>query len=165
MFYMQGERFTLFGALPEMSVKFTAAGRGVEVCPIAGTRPRGKNSDGSINLDLDGRIELELRTDTKEMAEHLMLVDLARNDLARICVPGSRHVAQLLKVDRYSHVMHLVSRVVGTLRDELDALYAYQASMNMGTLTGCRKSCAMQLIRELEGRRRQLRRRDRVLFG
>ncbi len=154
MFYMQDEQFTLFGASPEMAVKFTAASRDVEVCPIAGTRVRGKNPDGSINADLDGRIELELRTDTKEMAEHLMLVDLARNDLARICQAGTRHIAQLLKVDRYSHVMHLVSRATGRLRDGLDGLHAYQACMNMGTLTGAPKVRAMQLIRQLEGKRR-----------
>ncbi len=154
MFYMSDESFTLFGASPEMAVRFTAADRQVEVCPIAGTRHRGKNPNGSLNPDLDSRIELELRTDAKEMAEHLMLVDLARNDLARICEPGTRHVAQLLKVDRYSHVMHLVSRVAGTLRAGLDALHAWQSCMNMGTLTGAPKVRAMQLIRELEGVRR-----------
>jgi anthranilate synthase component 1 len=83
-----------------------------------------------------------------------MLVDLARNDVARICQPGTRHVAQLLKVDRYSHVMHLVSRVAGTLRQELDALHAYQGCMNMGTLTGAPKVRAMQLIRQWERSRR-----------
>ncbi len=154
MFYMQDAAFTLFGASPEMAVKFTEGTRQVELCPIAGTRRRGKSPDGSIHLDLDSRIELELRTDTKEMAEHLMLVDLARNDLARICEPGTRHIAQLLKVDRYSHVMHLVSRVVGQLRGEFDALHAYQACMNMGTLTGAPKVRAMQLIREVEEKRR-----------
>ena len=140
MFLMQDLDFTLFGASPELAIKFDATGRTVEVCPIAGTRHRGKHADGRINADLDSRIELELRTDSKEMAEHLMLVDLARNDLARICQPGSRHVAQLLKVDRYSHVMHLVSRVTGTLLEGLDALHAYQACMNMGTLTGAPRS-------------------------
>ena len=74
-----------------------------------------------------------MRTDHKELSEHLMLVDLARNDLARICTPGSRYVADLTKVDRYSFVMHLVSRVVGELRRDLDVLHAYRACMNMGT--------------------------------
>ena len=83
-----------------------------------------------------------------------MLVDLARNDVARIAQAGSRHVADLLKVDRYSHVMHLVSRVVGQLRGDLDALHAYQACMNMGTLTGAPKIRAMQMIREVEKTRR-----------
>jgi hypothetical protein len=78
-------------------------------------------------------------TDHKELSEHLMLVDLARNDLARICTPGSRYVADLTKVDRYSFVMHLVSRVVGELRSDLDVLHAYRACMNMGTLSGAPK--------------------------
>lgn len=154
MFYVQDEGFTLFGASPESAVKFCARSREVEMYPIAGTRRRGLNPDGSINLDLDGRIELELRQDEKEVAEHLMLVDLGRNDIARISEPGTRYVKDLLKVDRYSHVMHLVSRVVGTLRSDLDALHAYQACMNMGTLTGAPKLRASELIREVEGRRR-----------
>ena len=85
---------------------------------------------------------------------HLMLVDLARNDLARICTPGSRYVADLTKVDRYSFVMHLVSRVVGELRQDLDVLHAYRACMNMGTLSGAPKVRAMQLIAAAEGKRR-----------
>ncbi|KKD58938.1 anthranilate synthase component I [Grimontia sp. AD028] len=154
MFYMQDEEFTLFGASPESALKYSKDTNQVEIYPIAGTRHRGKNSDGSINLDLDGRIELELRNDIKEKAEHMMLVDLARNDVARISEPGTRYVADLLQVDRYSHVMHLVSRVVGQLRHDLDALHAYQACMNMGTLTGAPKIRAMQLIREFEQSRR-----------
>ncbi|WP_070965261.1 anthranilate synthase component 1 [Vibrio sonorensis] len=154
MFFMQDELFTLFGASPESALKYETATNQVEIYPIAGTRRRGKHQDGSIDFDLDSRIELELRTDMKENAEHMMLVDLARNDVARISEPGTRHVADLLKVDRYSHVMHLVSRVVGQLRDDLDALHAYQACMNMGTLTGAPKIRAMQLIREVEGARR-----------
>ncbi|WMC09399.1 anthranilate synthase component 1 [Oceanimonas pelagia] len=154
MFYVNDEDFILFGASPESSVKFDHHNRQVEMYPIAGTRRRGFNPDGSINLDLDGRIELDLRQDEKETAEHLMLVDLARNDIARISEPGSRYVKDLLSVDRYSHVMHLVSRVVGTLRADLDALHGYQACMNMGTLTGAPKIRASELIREVEGQRR-----------
>ncbi|OEE79701.1 anthranilate synthase component I [Enterovibrio norvegicus FF-162] len=154
MFYMHDTDFTLFGASPESALKYSKDTNQVEIYPIAGTRPRGKNTDGSINLDLDGRIELELRNDIKENAEHMMLVDLARNDVARISEPGTRYVADLLKVDRYSHVMHLVSRVVGQLRNDLDALHAYQACMNMGTLTGAPKIRAMQLIRQFEKSRR-----------
>lgn len=153
MFYMQDELFTLFGASPESALKYETETNQIEIYPIAGTRRRGKNLDGSINKDLDSRIELELRTDMKENAEHMMLVDLARNDVARISAHGTRHVADLLKVDRYSHVMHLVSRVVGQLRDDLDALHAYQACMNMGTLTGAPKIRAMQLIRDVEKQR------------
>ncbi|AIT09558.1 anthranilate synthase component I [Candidatus Francisella endociliophora] len=150
MFYMQDEDFILFGASPESALKYEKNTNQVEIYPIAGTRRRGKNSDGTINPDLDSRIELELRLDTKENAEHMMLVDLARNDVARISKTGTRYLADLLKVDRYSHVMHLVSRVVGQLADDLDALHAYQASMNMGTLTGAPKIKAMQLISEVE---------------
>lgn len=150
MFYMQDEDFILFGASPESALKYEKKTNQVEIYPIAGTRRRGKNSDGTINPDLDSRIELELRLDTKENAEHMMLVDLARNDVARISKTGTRYLADLLKVDRYSHVMHLVSRVVGQLADDLDALHAYQASMNMGTLTGAPKIKAMQLISEVE---------------
>nr|GFA51293.1 hypothetical protein [Tanacetum cinerariifolium] len=91
-----------------------------------------------------------MRTNHKELAEHLMLVDLARNDLARICEPGSRYVSDLVKVDKYSHVMHLVSKVVGKLKTGLDALHAYAACMNMGTLTGAPKIRAMQLIATYE---------------
>ncbi|EFP96344.1 anthranilate synthase component 1 [Vibrio caribbeanicus] len=154
MFFMQDEHFTLFGASPESALKYDVMSNQVEIYPIAGTRHRGKQEDGQIDLDLDCRIELELRTDKKENAEHMMLVDLARNDIARISQPGTRHVADLLKVDRYSHVMHLVSRVVGQLRHDLDALHAYQACMNMGTLTGAPKVRAMQLIRQVEKARR-----------
>ena len=154
MFYMQDELFTLFGASPESALKYETETNQIEIYPIAGTRRRGKRPNGEIDFDLDSRIELELRTDMKENAEHMMLVDLARNDVARIAQAGTRHVADLLKVDRYSHVMHLVSRVVGQLRGDLDALHAYQACMNMGTLTGAPKIRAMQLIREVEGVRR-----------
>jgi anthranilate synthase component 1 len=154
MFYLKDSDFILFGASPESAIKFTQSSRDVEIYPIAGTRRRGFNPDGSINKDLDGRLELELRLDKKETSEHLMLVDLARNDVARISEPGTRHVAELLQVDRYSHVMHLVSRVVGKLRDDLDALHAYQACMNMGTLVGAPKISASNLVRQVEKKRR-----------
>ena len=154
MFYLNHPDFVLFGASPESALKFDVQDRHVEVYPIAGTRMRGFDSNGKVNLDLDARIELELRSDKKEVAEHLMLVDLARNDVARISETGTRCVKELLKVDRYSYVMHLVSRVVGTLRKDLDALHAYQACMNMGTLVGAPKIKAASLIREVEEKRR-----------
>jgi anthranilate synthase component 1 len=158
MFYLQDSDFCIFGASPESALKYQQDSpqgkRQVEIYPIAGTRPRGFNKDGSLSLDLDSRIELELRLDKKELAEHTMLVDLARNDIARVSQPGTRHVADLLKVDRYSHVMHLVSRVCGTLDLDLDALHAYQACMNMGTLSGAPKVKATELIRQVEGKRR-----------
>ena len=150
LFYMQDQDFTLFGASPESALKYTKDTNEVELYPIAGTRPRGFAEDGSINRDLDSRLELSLRTDQKELSEHFMLVDLARNDLAKICVPGSRYVADLTKVDRYAYVMHLVSRVVGQLKGNLDCFHAYQSTMNMGTLTGAPKIRAMQLIHEYE---------------
>ena len=139
MFYLKDSDFCIFGASPESALKYQASNRHVEIYPIAGTRPRGFDKHGNISLDLDSRIELELRQDKKESAEHIMLVDLARNDIARVSQPGSRYVAELLKVDRYSHVMHLVSRVCGTLQTDVDALHAYQACMNMGTLSGAPK--------------------------
>lgn len=150
MFYMQDSDFTVFGTSPESALKYTKDTRQIEIYPIAGTRPRGLNSDGSVNPDLDNRIELEMRTDHKELAEHIMLLDLARNDVASISEAGTRRVTDLIRVDRYSQVMHLVSHVVGTLRPELDALDAYQNCMNMGTLTGCPKLRAMELIAETE---------------
>ncbi len=159
MFYQRGtgtngRPFELFGASPESNLKFDADTREVQLYPIAGTRPRGMNPDGSINDELDIRMELELRTDAKEIAEHTMLVDLARNDLARVAVPATRRVADLLQVDRYSRVMHLVSRVTATLDPSLDALDAYRACMNMGTLSGAPKIRAMELLRGVEKRRR-----------
>ncbi|WP_299494656.1 anthranilate synthase component 1 [uncultured Shewanella sp.] len=154
MFYVKGPDFTLFGASPESAIKYEASTNQVEIYPIAGTRRRGKTADGEIDFDLDSRIELDLRLDKKELSEHIMLVDLARNDIARISQSGTRKVPELLKVDRYSHVMHLVSRVTGQLRQDLDALHAYQACMNMGTLTGAPKVSAAQLIRSVEQSRR-----------
>lgn len=149
MFFMQDEDFTLFGASPESALKYTQQTRQLEIYPIAGSRPRGFYPNGQIDPELDARLELELRLDQKELAEHLMLVDLARNDIARVCETGTRQVADLMQVDRYSHIMHLVSRVVGKLRPELDALHAYQACMNMGTLTGAPKlkqcNCSIKL--------------------
>lgn len=154
MFYVRGDDFTVFGASPESALKYETSTNQVEIYPIAGTRKRGKTADGQIDADLDSRIELELRLDKKELSEHLMLVDLARNDVARISQSGTRKIPELLKVDRYSHVMHLVSRVTGQLRGDLDALHAYQACMNMGTLTGAPKVSASQLIRGVEQKRR-----------
>ncbi|TDQ59080.1 anthranilate synthase component I [Mesocricetibacter intestinalis] len=154
MFFMQDEEFILFGASPESALKYEEEKRQLEIYPIAGSRPRGFDRQGNIDPELDARLELELRLDHKEQAEHLMLVDLARNDVARVCESGSRRVEELMQVDRYSMIMHLVSRVVGKLRPELDALHAYQACMNMGTLTGAPKIKAMQLIYRFEGQKR-----------
>lgn len=148
LFYFRDRDVTLFGASPESAVRLDGRTRLIDIYPVAGTRPRGGDADE------DARIEAELRQDPKELAEHMMLVDLARNDIARVCVPGSRGVPVLLGVDRYAHVMHLVSRVQGTLRPGLDALHALRACLNMGTLTGAPKLRASELIRRIEGRRR-----------
>lgn len=150
MFFMQDTEFTLFGASPESYLQYNSDSRIVQLHPIAGTRPRGLYTDGGIDLDLDNRLELSLRTHPKELSEHLMLVDLARNDLAKVCRTGSRFVSRLMNVEKYSHVMHLVSSVTGVLRDDLDIFHAYQSCMNMGTLTGAPKLRAMQLIAQHE---------------
>lgn len=150
LFYLSDPDFTLFGASPESALKVDGTTGRVEIAPIAGTRPRGLDASGRPDPELDARLEAELRTDAKELAEHMMLVDLARNDVARISETGSRKVVELLRVDRYSQVMHLVSRVSGRLLEGLDALHAYQASMNMGTLTGAPKLEACHLLRETE---------------
>jgi anthranilate synthase component 1 len=150
LFFLNDIDFTLFGASPESALKVDGASGEVEIAPIAGTRARGRDAAGRPDPELDARLEAELRTDAKELAEHMMLVDLARNDVARISKPGSRAVVELLRVDRYSQVMHLVSRVRGQLLADLDALHAYQASMNMGTLTGAPKIEACRLLRLTE---------------
>ena len=154
MFYIATDDFELFGASPESSLLHSAKTGQVAIRPIAGTRPRGLAPDGSIDHELDIRLELELRSDAKEVAEHVMLVDLARNDVARISAPGTRKVTQLLRVDRYSRVMHLVSEVTGQLASDLHPLDAFRASMTMGTLTGAPKLRAAELIRQYEGTRR-----------
>lgn len=149
-FFMSAPRHLLFGASPETSVRvFDSEGKtSVEVKPIAGTRKRGATDDE------DDRMEAEMRLDMKETAEHMMLVDLARNDVARVSLPGTRRVARLMTVERYARVMHLVSSVVGFLRPGLDALHALQACLNVGTLTGAPKIRATELIRETERTKR-----------
>jgi anthranilate synthase component I len=154
MFYLRGGAGTLFGASPETAVKVSGAPLEVQIKPIAGTRKRGRDAEGGLDTELDSRLELELRLDEKELAEHVMLVDLARNDVARVSLPGSRSVDRLLTVERYSHVMHLVSSVRGELRPDLDALKAYVATMNMGTLTGAPKLRAAALLSRHENQRR-----------
>ena len=154
MFYLAAPDFELFGASPESALLHSARTGRVAIRPIAGTRPRGLHPNGSVDHERDTRLELELRTDAKEVAEHVMLVDLARNDVARVSRPGTRSVQDLLRVDRYSRVMHLVSEVSGELAEDLDALDAFRASMTMGTLTGAPKLRAAELIRQAEGVRR-----------
>lgn len=150
MFYLHTGRTCLIGASPELNLRVSGKkDRIVEIRPIAGTKPRGWVG-GVIDPETDMRYEAELQLDHKELAEHMMLVDLARNDIARVSCPGSRLVNELLTVERYESVMHLVSNVKGKLRPDLDALSAYLATMNMGTLTGAPKIEAMKIIRQLE---------------
>ncbi|MFN2582285.1 MAG: anthranilate synthase component I family protein [Candidatus Dormibacteria bacterium] len=146
MFYMATPSWTLVGASPEMLVRVT--GREVRYHPIAGTRRRGRTSAD------DERLEQELRTSDKEAAEHLMLVDLGRNDVGRCCEVGSVRVSQLMEVERYSHVMHLVSSIEGRLRPELSAVDALRVCFPAGTVTGAPKIRAMEIIAELEGEAR-----------
>ncbi|MEM7248238.1 MAG: chorismate-binding protein [Acidobacteriota bacterium] len=138
----------LLGASPETCVS-VRDGK-VTITPIAGTTRRGRGSDGAIDAEVDARRAVSLLLDEKEQAEHVMLVDLARNDVARCCVPGTRRVEAPLSLASYSQVHHVTTRVTGTLRPELDALDAYRACANMGTVTGAPKRRAVELLRPLE---------------
>jgi anthranilate synthase component 1 len=136
----------IVGASPELLVRVENGV--VSNHPIAGTRPRGR----SISEDLT--LEEELRSDEKERAEHIMLVDLGRNDIGRISQPGTVEVTQLMDVERYSHVMHLVSHVQGKLREGLSQFDALRSCFPAGTVSGAPKIRAMEIIAELERERR-----------
>ena len=154
MFYINNDEGILLGASPEMSLRVEGNEKKIaEIRPIAGTKPRGIIGN-KVDIDLDSRYETELKIDAKEISEHIMLVDLARNDIAKISEPGTRYVDEPFVVEKYSHVQHLVSNVRGILKDNLDALHAYIATMNMGTLTGAPKVEAMKLIRLYEKTKR-----------
>jgi len=146
MFFLKMDEVTVLGASPEMLVKCT--GRRLEYRPIAGTQPRGKTDED------DQRLEQELLIDEKECAEHIMLVDLGRNDLGRVSEYGSVRVENMMFVERYSHVMHMVSALSGQLREGLDRFDALAACFPAGTLTGAPKVRAMEIIDELEPTRR-----------
>jgi len=148
MYFLRMGKLEVLGASPEMLLR--AQGRNLSYRPIAGTRPRG----GDEAEDL--RLADELRHDEKEQAEHVMLVDLGRNDLGRVSEYGSVKVKDLMFIERYSHVMHLVSALEGKLRPGLDALDAFAACFPAGTLSGAPKVRAMQIIEELEPVRRGL---------
>jgi anthranilate synthase component 1 len=143
---LQSEEMTVLGSSPEMLVRVT--GKKLEYRPIAGTRKRGKDEAEDL------RLEEELRQDDKERAEHVMLVDLGRNDVGRVSEFGSVKVRDLMFVERYSHVMHLVSAVEGTLRAGLTPVDALAACFPAGTLTGAPKVRAMEIIEEVEPVRR-----------
>jgi anthranilate synthase component 1 len=146
MFLLETGDFALVGASPEVHVRLT--GRKVEIRPIAGTRPRGKTAAE------DSALERELLADEKEKAEHLMLVDLARNDIGRVSTFGTVKVPEFMVVERYSHVMHIVSQVEGQLAPERTAFDLMRATFPAGTVSGAPKIRAMQLIAAKEGTQR-----------
>jgi anthranilate synthase component 1 len=154
LFFFAGPERVLFGASPETCLRVEGPTRRAAILPIAGTAPRARRPDGTFDSEQETRNEVALRLDAKEAAEHLMLVDLARNDVARISVSGTRAVTRLLEVERYAHVMHLGSEVAGTLAPGIDALEAYAATMPMGTLVGAPKVRAAELLRGVEASRR-----------
>ncbi|MFC2019681.1 anthranilate synthase component I [Chloroflexota bacterium] len=146
MFFLDFGDFHIIGASPEILVR--VEDDAVMTRPLAGTRPRGKSPAE------DKRLEEELRSDEKERAEHIMLVDLGRNDIGRVSKPGTVEVSELMDVERYSHVMHLVTHVQGRLREDMTALDALRACFPAGTVAGAPKVRAMEIIAELEPEKR-----------
>ena len=142
MFYLNFGDIRLIGASPEVLVRLT--GEKIELKPIAGTRPRGEDSKA------DEALEKELMSDPKERAEHIMLVDLGRNDVGRVAIAGSVKVPRLMVVERYSHVMHIVSDVEGVLKPEADGIDLFMSAFPAGTVTGAPKIRAMEIVNELE---------------
>jgi anthranilate synthase component 1 len=142
MFLLELDGFSLVGASPEIHVR--CEDRQVEIRPIAGTRRRGKTAED------DAVLQKELLADPKERAEHVMLVDLARNDLGRVCDFGTVHVKDLMVIERYSHVMHIVSQIEGRLSQGKTPYDLMRATFPAGTLSGAPKIRAMQIISELE---------------
>lgn len=146
MFFMRFPEGAIFGSSPEVMVRCSQGQ--LQLSPIAGTRPRGADDAE------DARLAAELRDDPKERAEHVMLVDLGRNDLGRVARPGTVQVERFMEVERYSHVMHLTSRVRAGLAEGLDALDVLAATFPAGTVSGAPKLRAMEIIRQMEGRPR-----------
>lgn len=146
LYHMKMGARSVMGASPEMLIRVT--GRRVETFPIAGTRPV------TGDLDRDSQLGDALVHDEKEVAEHVMLVDLGRNDIGRVCTPGSVDVEEMMSVKKFSHVQHMVSHVTGTLEDGRDAFDAFGAVFPAGTVTGAPKVRAMEIISDLERRRR-----------
>ena len=146
MFFLDFKDFHIIGASPEILVRVEDGM--VMTRPLAGTRPRGKTPDE------DNKLEKELKTDEKERAEHIMLVDLGRNDIGHVSQPGTVEVSELMEVERYSHVMHLVTHVQGKLRHDMSAIDALKACFPAGTVSGAPKIRAMQIIAELEPEKR-----------
>jgi anthranilate synthase component 1 len=148
MFFLRLGETLVVGASPEVLVR--KEGEQVEVRPIAGTRPRG------LTVEQDQAFEADLLADPKECAEHIMLVDLGRNDLGRVCCTGSVEVSELMVIERYSHVMHIVSNVRGRLLAGKDAFDVFRATFPAGTLSGAPKIRAMEIIDQLEPCRREI---------
>jgi anthranilate synthase component 1 len=148
MFFLRLDDTVIAGASPEVMVR--KEGSHVELRPIAGTRPRGATAEE------DARLAEELLADPKERAEHVMLVDLGRNDLGRVCATGSVNVTELMVIERYSHVMHIVSNVQGELEGNRDAFDLVRATFPAGTLSGAPKVRAMEIIDELEPVKREV---------
>ena len=146
MFFFDFKDFHIIGASPEILVRVEDGM--VMTRPLAGTRPRGKTEAE------DTALEEELRSDEKERAEHIMLVDLGRNDIGRVSQPGTVEVSELMNVERYSHVMHLVTHVQGKLRPDMTAVDALRACFPAGTVSGAPKIRAMEIIAELEPEKR-----------
>ena len=146
MFYLDMRDFHIVGASPELLVRFED--NEVTIRPIAGTRPRG------VDRQSDEHFAKELKNDPKEQAEHVMLVDLARNDVGRVSTPSSINVTEFMEIERYSHVMHLVSNVTGQLREDVTPYDALRAGFPAGTVSGAPKIRAMEIISELEGEQR-----------
>jgi len=150
MFFLNypADDMAVIGASPEMMVRYDADANLATVRPIAGTRPRGATHDE------DNQLGEELLADPKERAEHVMLVDLGRNDLGRVCEYGTVTVPNMMYIERYSHVMHIVSQVEGKLKRDMNAFSLLRATFPAGTLSGAPKIRAMEIIEELEGTRR-----------
>jgi anthranilate synthase component 1 len=146
MFFLDFNDFCVIGASPEILVR--VENDTVMTRPLAGTRPRGKTAEEDLLL------EQELRNDEKEQAEHIMLVDLGRNDIGRVCEPGTVTVSDLMNIERYSHVMHLVTHVQGKLRHDCSTFDALRACFPAGTVSGAPKIRAMEIIAELEHEKR-----------
>jgi anthranilate synthase component 1 len=146
MFFLELDGFQIIGASPELLASVIDGE--VSVHPIAGTRPRGKTPEE------DDALEAELLKDEKEVAEHVMLLDLGRNDVGRVSEPGTVKVTQQLEIEKYSHVMHIVSHVTGRLAKQYDVFDALKSAFPAGTVSGAPKVRAMEIIAELEPQKR-----------
>lgn len=157
LFLLEFEKFTIAGSSPEVMIRLVDGH--LLLRPIAGTRKRGKN------LDRDLELELEMVNDAKERAEHIMLVDLGRNDVGRVARPGTVKVTDLMRVERYSHVMHMVSDVEAIIDDKYDMFDLFMATFTAGTMTGTPKIRAMELITQFEGIKRNFYSGSIAYFG